>query len=144
MIRPWHSLRFGLLAHMEVVWRDIHTPPSEDFSAQKAHRNRSDFCDFCDGDAHRGPQKSPAIFRNKRIQSDAALRFSGCDGKSLAICDFRGCDFLSPKTPSFCGISGDLAPSTRKIASDCDCAIFGALSFCTKKATNTAQRTLWY
>ena len=27
------------------------------------------------------------------------------------------------KTPSFCGISGDLAPSTRKVASDCDCAI---------------------
>ena len=28
-----------------------------------------------------------------------------------------------PKTPSFCGISGDLAQSNAEIASDCDCAI---------------------
>ena len=33
-----------------------------------------------------------------------------CDGKSLAICDFE-LRFLSPKTPSFCEISGDVAPS---------------------------------
>ena len=31
----------------------------------------------------------------------------------LAICDF-GAAISEPKTPSFCGISGDLAPSTRK------------------------------
>ena len=38
-----------------------------------------------------------------------------CDGKSLAICDlrFRAAVF-EPKTPSFCGISGDLVPSTQK------------------------------
>ena len=38
--------------------------------------------------------------RNRAIsgtrQSDVALRFKGCDGKSLAICDF-GLRFLSPK-----------------------------------------------
>ena len=35
-----------------------------------------------------------------------------CDGKSLAICHFAL--ISEPKSPSFCGISGDLAPSTRK------------------------------
>ena len=56
-----------------------------------AHRNRSDFCDC---DAHRGLQKS-RDFRDKRQQCCIAI--SGCDGKSLAICDF-GLRFLSPKS----------------------------------------------
>ena len=58
-----------------------------------AHRNRSDFCDFCDCDAHRGPQKS-RNFRGKRKQCCIAIQ--GCDGESLAICDF-GLRFLRPK-----------------------------------------------
>ena len=55
-----------------------------------------------DGDAHRGPQKSLAISETLhcvwKVASD--LRFR------VAIAE--------AETPSFCGISGDLAPSTRK------------------------------
>ena len=55
---------------------------------------------ICDCDAHRGPQKS-RDFRNKRKQCRIAIW--GCDGKSLAICDF-GLRFLSPKTLLSAGI----------------------------------------
>ena len=55
-----------------------------------------------------------ADHRNRAIsetrESNAALRLK----KSLAICDFGLAAISEPKAPSFCGISGDLAPSTRK------------------------------
>ena len=67
-----------------------------------AHRNRSDFCDFCDCDAHRGPQKSQRFPRQEKAMLHVAsdLRFRAA--------------ISEPRTPSFCGISVDLAPSTRK------------------------------
>ena len=43
-----------------------------------AHRNRSDYRDFCDCDAHRGPQKSLAISETRL--SNVALRFKGAMG----------------------------------------------------------------
>ena len=50
-------------------------------------------------------------FRDKRKQCCTTIQ--RCDGKSLAICDFGL--RLSPKPlNSFCGISGDLAPSTER------------------------------
>ena len=41
------------------------------------------------------------------------IAIQGCDGKSLAICDFE-LRFLRAEAPSFWRISGDLAPSMRK------------------------------
>ena len=74
-----------------------------------AHRNRSDFCDL----RLRCPSWPPEI-----------ARFPGQE-KAMLHCDLRvrwkvGSDLRfraaisEPKTPYFCGISGDLAPSTRK------------------------------
>ena len=73
-----------------------------------AHRNRSDFCDC---DAHRGPQKSLAISETRDsndMHCDLRVRWT-------VDSDLRFRAAISePKTPSFCGIPGDLAPSTRK------------------------------
>ena len=63
----------------------------------------------CDCDAHRGPQKSRDL-RDKRKQCCIAIKAAM---EVASDCDF-GLRFLSPKPPSFCGNSGDLAPSTRK------------------------------
>ena len=83
-----------------------------------AHRNRSD-CAICDCDAHRGPQKSQRFPREDKAMLHCDLRVRWKVASDLR---FRAA-ISEPKTPSFCGISGDLAPPTRKIASDCDCAI---------------------
>ena len=74
-----------------------------------AHRNRSDFCDL----RLRCPSRTPEIARFPR------------QDKAMLHCDLRvrwkvASDLLfraaisEPKAPSFCGISGDLAHSTRK------------------------------
>ena len=68
-----------------------------------AHRNRSDFCDC---DAHRGPQKSLAIC--KTLHCDLRVQWKVASDLRFQVA------ISEPKTPSFCGISGDLAPSTRK------------------------------
>ena len=75
-----------------------------------AHRNRSDFCGVCDRDAHRGPQKSQRFPRQEKamLQCDLRVRW-----KVASDLRFRAA-ISEPKTPSLCGISGDLAPSTRK------------------------------
>ena len=75
-----------------------------------AHRNRSDFCDFCDCDAHHGPQKSQRFLRQEKAMLHCDLRVRWKVASDLR---FRAA-ISEPKTPSFCGISGDLAPSTRK------------------------------
>ena len=74
-----------------------------------AHRNRSDFCDL----RLRCPSRTPEIARFPRqekamLHCDLRLRW-----KVASDLRFRAA-ISEPKTHSFCGISGDLAPSTRK------------------------------
>ena len=79
------------------------------WASNLAHRNRSDFCDL----RLRCPSRTPEIARFPR-QEKAMLH---CDlrvrWKVASDLRFRAA-ISEPKTPSFCGISGDLAPSTRK------------------------------
>ena len=74
-----------------------------------AHRNRSDFCDL----RLRCPSRTPEIARFPR-QEKAMLH---CDlrvrWKVASDLRFRAA-ISEPKTPSFCGMSGDFPPSTRK------------------------------
>ena len=73
------------------------------------HRNRSDFCDL----RLRCPSRTPEIARFPK-QEKAMLH---CDLRVRwkVASDLRSRAAISePKTPSFCGISGDLAQSTRK------------------------------
>ena len=76
-----------------------------------AHRNRCDFCDL----RLRCPSRTPEIARFPRqekatLHNDCELRVRW----KVAI-DLRFRAAISePKTSSFCGISGDLASSTRK------------------------------
>ena len=74
-----------------------------------AHRNRSDFCDL----RLRWLSRTPEIARFPR-QEKAMLH---CDlrvrWKVASDLRFQAAISL-PKTPSFCRIPGDLAPSTRK------------------------------
>ena len=74
-----------------------------------AHRNRSDFA-ICDCDAHRGPQKSLRFPRQEKAMLHCDLRLRW---KVASDWRFRAA-ISEPKTPSLCGMSGDLAPSTRK------------------------------
>ena len=90
---------------------------------------------ICDYDAHRGPQKSQRFPRPEKamLHCDVSVRW-----KVASDLRFRAA-ISEPKTPSFCGISGDLAPSTRKslaIASLCD---FGAL----RKKSSHHRAILW-
>ena len=72
-----------------------------------AHRNHSDFCDC---DAHRGPQKSQRFPRQEKAMLHCDLRV-----RWKVASDLRFQAAISePKNLSFCRISGDLAPSTRK------------------------------
>ena len=78
-------------------------------SENLAHRNRSDFCDL----RLRCPSRTPEIARFPRqekamLHCDLRLRW-----KVASDLRFRAA-ISEPKTPSFCGISGDLAQSTRK------------------------------
>ena len=74
-----------------------------------AHRNRSDFCDL----RLRCPSRTP---RNRSI-SETREAMPHCDlrvrWKVASDLRFRAA-ISESKTPSFCEISGDLAPSTRK------------------------------
>ena len=74
-----------------------------------AHRNRSDVCDL----RLRCPSRTPEIARfpgQEKAMLHCDLRLRWKDASDLR---FRAA-ISEPKTPSFCGISGDLAPSTRK------------------------------
>ena len=65
---------------------------------------------ICDCDAHRGPLKSLAISETRRNSTALRLR-----GRWKVSSDLRfGAAISEPETPSFCGIAGDLGPSTRK------------------------------
>ena len=78
---------------------------------------------ICDCDAHRGPQKSLAI--SETLHCDVRVRWK-------VASDLRSPVAISePKTPSFCGVSGDLAPSTLK-----SLAIAIVRFWCAKKYTN--------
>ena len=65
---------------------------------------------ICDCDAHRGPQKSQRFPRQEKAMLHCDLRVRWKVASDLR---FRAA-ISEPKAPSFCGISGDLAPSTRK------------------------------
>ena len=78
-------------------------------SKSLAHRNRSDFCDL----RLRCPSRTPEIARFPKqeiamLHCDLRVRW-----KVASDLRFRAA-ISEPKTPSFCGISGDLAQSTRK------------------------------
>ena len=74
-----------------------------------AHRNRSDFCDL----RLRCPSQTPEIARFPR--QDKAMQHCDLRVRWKVASDLRFRAAISePKTPSFCGISGDLAHSTRK------------------------------
>ena len=74
-----------------------------------AHRNRSDFCDL----RLRCPSRTPEIARFPRHET--AMMHCDLRVRWKVASDLRFRAAISePKTPSFCGISGDLAPSTRK------------------------------
>ena len=74
-----------------------------------AHRNRSDFCDL----RLRCPTRTPEIARFRRqekamLHCDLSVRWKVASDLRFRVA------ISAPKTSSFCGISGDLAPSTRK------------------------------
>ena len=74
-----------------------------------AHRNRSDFCDL----RLRCPSQTPEIARFPK--QEKAMPHCDLRVRSKVASDLRFRAAISePKTPSFCGISGDLAQSTRK------------------------------
>ena len=74
-----------------------------------AHRNRSDFCDL----RLRCPSRTPEIARFPRQETAMMHCDSRVRWKVASDLRFRAA-ISEPKTPSFCGISGDLAQSTRK------------------------------
>ena len=65
---------------------------------------------ICDCDAHRGPQKSERFPKQEKAMLHCDLRVRWKVASNLR---FRAA-ISEPKTPSFCRMSGDLAPSTRK------------------------------
>ena len=74
-----------------------------------AHRNRSDFCDL----QSRCPSRSPEIARFPK--QETAMMHCDLRVRWKVASDLRFRAAISePKTPSCCGMSGDLAPSTRK------------------------------
>ena len=74
-----------------------------------AHRNRGHSCDLRLRCPSR-PQKSQRFPRQEKAMLHCDL---GVRWKVTSDLRFRVA-ISQPKTPSFCGISGDLAPSTRK------------------------------
>ena len=74
-----------------------------------AHRNRSDFCDL----RLRCPSRTPEIARFPRQETAMMHCHLRVRWKVASDLRFRAA-ISEPQTPSFCGISGDLAPSTRK------------------------------
>ena len=79
------------------------------FLPHLAHRNRSDFCDL----RLRCPTRTPEIARFPR--QETAMMHCDLRVRWKVASDLRFRAAISePKTPSCCGISGDLAPSTQK------------------------------
>ena len=98
------------------IHRLSHCPPPGSVNllgtlgAPLAHRNRGVFFAICDCDAHRKPQKSQRFPRQDKAMLHCDLRVRWKVASDLR---FRAA-ISEPKTPSFCGISGNLAPSTRR------------------------------
>ena len=74
-----------------------------------AHRNRSDFCDL----RLRCPSRTPEIARFPRPETAMMHCDLRVQWKVASDLRFRAA-ISEPKSSSCCGISGDLAPSTRK------------------------------
>ena len=94
-----------------------------------AHRNRGDFCDL----RLRCPSRTPESARFPRqeqamLHCDLRLRW-----KVASDLRFRAA-ISEPKTPSSCGISGDLALSTRK-----SLAIAIVRFWCAKNMTTSSK-----
>ena len=95
-----------------------------------ARRNRSDFCDF----RLRCPSRTPEIPRFPRHET--AMMHCDLRVRWKVASDLRFRAAISePKTPSFSGISGDLAPSTRR-----SLAIAIVRFWCAKLSMNLCQR----
>ena len=75
-----------------------------------AHRNRSDFCDL----RLRCPSRTPEIGRFPKQEKAMPLCDLRVRWKVASDLRFRAAISEPGKTPSFCGISGDLVLSTRK------------------------------
>ena len=74
-----------------------------------AHRNRSDFCDL----RLRCPSRTPEFARF--LTEDKAMLHCDLRVRWKVASDLRfGAAISEPGTRSFCGISGDLTPSTQK------------------------------
>ena len=108
------SINWGVKASVSLLPCFWMSPPFEiTLTLQRvhflAHRNRSDFCDL----RLRCPSRTPEITRfptreRAMLHCDLRVRWK-------VASDLRFQAAISePKTPSFCGISGDLAQSTRK------------------------------
>ena len=97
----------SLIKPLVLLWFLSPTPLSKgakvSLNAPKSQR----FLRNCD--ARRGPQKALAISKTRK---QCCMRFKGAM-ESRRRLRFRAA-ISEPETPSFCGISGDLAPSTRK------------------------------
>ena len=65
---------------------------------------------ICDCDAHRGPQRSQRFPRQETAVLHCDLRVRWKVASDLRFWAASS----EPKTPCFCGISGDLTPSMRK------------------------------
>ena len=89
---------------------------------------------ICDCDAHRGPQKSQRFPRQEKAMPhcDSRVRW-----KVASDLRFRAA-ISEPKTPFFCGISGDLAPSTQKLL-----AIAIVRFWCAKVMRVVERNFLW-
>ena len=84
-------------------------PKKQGLEGQGAHRNRSDFCDL----RLRCPSRTPKIARFPK--QETAMPHCDLRVRWKVASDLRFRAAISePKTPSVCGISGDLAQSTRK------------------------------
>ena len=99
-----------------------------------AHRNRSDFCDL----RLRCPSRTPEIARFPK--QEKAMPHCDLRVRWKVASDLRFRAAISePKTPFFCGISGDLAQSTRK-----SLAIAIVRFWCAKLAATRTRRSEKY
>ena len=104
-------------------------PPLRASDCGLAHRNHSDLCDC---DAHRGPQKSPAL--SATLHCDLRVRWKVASDLRFRVA------ISEPNTPSFCGISGDLAPSMRKSLAIAIVRFWRAKDYSDTTCTHGAQK----
>ena len=93
---------------MDYFWKSMECVEKCIRDSDLAHRNRSDLCDL----RLRCPSRTPEIARfprqeKEKLHCDLRVRW-----KVTSDLRFRAA-ISEPKTPSFCGISGDLAPFER-------------------------------